>query len=170
MCLTNTQSAALAATLDVVDKVVKVLAVLIAGGWTYVNYIRGRTFKRRLEPSISGKVIRNMGVSFLSGSVQVKNVGLSKVRIEQKGTAVEVLAQVLGTDSELHPPKLNTKDIRVVEIFEKHGWVEPGEQIQESFFMVMPEGRDTIAILLKLRIVSEQVEWNADSLVEVSSA
>jgi hypothetical protein len=70
-------------TLDAIDKSVKVVAVILGGIWTYLNYIRGRTFKRRLEPRISGEVcmVSSTSTPMISGSVQAKNVGLSKVDI-----------------------------------------------------------------------------------------
>jgi hypothetical protein len=34
-------------TLDVIDKLVKIAAVMIGALWAYLNYVRGRTFKKR---------------------------------------------------------------------------------------------------------------------------
>jgi hypothetical protein len=77
------QSRHLSDVLDIIDKVTKIIALFIGAGWAYLNYLRGRTFKRRLEPSITGKTIRSKGLLLLSGVAQVKNVGLSKVVIQQ---------------------------------------------------------------------------------------
>ena len=57
-----------------------------------------RTFSHRLEPEISGKMFleyRNAWV--LSGVAKVKNLGLSKVSIEQRGTAIIIDDLVLKT-------------------------------------------------------------------------
>src|ERR1700683_1384896 len=80
----------LSSLLDVIDKVTKIAALLIGGGWVYLNYRRGRTFEKRLELKISGKEIEGKGEPLLSGSAQIKNVGLSKFPIQQKGTAILV--------------------------------------------------------------------------------
>ncbi len=156
----------LSAVLDVIDKVIKILAVLIGGGWAYLNYRRGRTFKRRLEPSISGKTIRRDRKLFLSGLAQLKNVGLSKVVIEQEGTAIEVIGlRPLGASGDT----IMRDELAVLPVFESHGWIEPGEPIQESFFLPVPSGDDLAAIQLRLRIVSKGIEWNGDSTVEIAT-
>jgi hypothetical protein len=156
----------LSITLDVVDKVTKILAVFIGGVWAYLNYIRGRTFKRRLEPNVSGKLIRAQGTLLLSGLVQVKNVGLSRVAINQRGSAVTIAALLLGDTAK--PPELSEKELQVRSVFEANGWIEPGEQIQESFLLVIPEDRRYFAFHLRLRIVSNGTEWNSDNIVEIS--
>ena len=96
---------------------------------------------------------------------QIRNVGLSKVTIEQRGTAIEVLAVV--SDSKGKQPTLGTQDVAVLSVFEVHGWIEPGEVVEESFLVPVPEHPETVAFRLRLRIVSEHIEWNCDSVVEI---
>ena len=105
--------------LDIIDKVVKILAVLIGGAWAYLNYRRGRTFKKRLELTICGKTISRNGVLLLSGSAQLKNVGLSKVPIQQKGTAI--LISNLHAGSSLVEPIEAAEALALVrEVFKDH--------------------------------------------------
>jgi hypothetical protein len=160
-----TQSKHLADVLDIIDKATKILALFVGAGWVYLNYLRGRTFKGRLEPTISGKTIRSKGILLLSGAAQVKNVGLSKVVIQQRGTGIEVLGLVRQARGD--SPALLTQDIAVLPVFEVHGWIEPGETIEESFLVPIAEHPETVAFRLGLRIVSEGIEWNCDALVEV---
>jgi hypothetical protein len=184
----NTANAPLSTTLDIIDKAVKVIAVLIAGVWGYLNYRRGRTFKRRLEPRISGKVFRSNGAWLLCGLAQLKNVGLSKVTIEQKGTAIVVDDQLLMYDP-VGVPRVESERVAVLEVFKVHGWIEPGEPIEQSFLRVLPERANRVAIHLRLRIVSPAswwrralarmtgplgmrvncrgIEWNDDSIAEI---
>ena len=159
-------SSHLSAVLDIIDKATKILALIVGAGWVYLNYRRGRTFKHRLEPIISGKMIRSKSVLLLSGIAQVKNVGLSQVPIEQRGTAIEVVSYALP-DNQTEAPKLVSQVVTVESIFEAHGWVEPGEQIEDSFLIVVPEDHEVVAFRLRLRIVSAGIEWNVDSIVEV---
>jgi len=162
------QSKHLSDVLDIIDKVTKIIALFIGAGWAYLNYLRGRTFKRRLEPTITGKTIRSKGLLFLSGVAQVKNVGLSRVVVQQRGTAIEVLALV--RQARENNPDLGTQDVDVLSVFKVHGWIEPGEVIEESFLVPVPEHPETLAFRLRLRIVSEGIEWNCDSLVEIDGA
>jgi hypothetical protein len=154
--------------LDIIDKVIKILALLIGAGWAYLNYRRGRTFKRRLEPTITGKTIRSQGILLLSGVAQVKNVGLSKVAVQQRGTAIEILAILRRPEGK--KLGLDTADVDVCSVFEAHGWIEPGETIEESFLVSVPERPDILAFRLRLRIVSGGIEWNCDSVVEIGAS
>jgi len=184
----TTANSALSTTLDIIDKGVKVVAVLIAGVWGYLNYRRGRTFKRRLEPRISGKVFRSNGAWLLCGLAQLKNVGLSKVTIEQKGTAIVIDDQLLVYDPS-GISRVESERVAVLEVFKVHGWIEPGESIEQSFLRALPGRANRVAARLRLRIVSPAsrwrkalartagplrlqidcsgIEWNDDSIAEI---
>jgi hypothetical protein len=167
---TSAHKALEAITLDVVDKGVKIAAVLIGGIWTYLNYARGRTFRRRLEPCISGKISPGVsaGAWMVSGIAQVKNVGLSKVDIEKEPTAIMIDDLVLGATAK-GTPKLLEQRIPggVFDVFDLHRWIEPGETIEQSFAVPLPANPNRAGVKLRLRIVSrhkffKSIEWNAD--------
>jgi hypothetical protein len=160
-------SSRLPAVLDITDKVVKILAVAIGGGWTYLNYVRGRTFKKRLEPKISGSKIDSNGISFLSGSAQIKNVGLSKFPIEQRGTAI-LIFDLQPSVSVTQPTAMVEVRTAVRSVFKNHGWIEPGETIEESFLLQLPEKEQRVALKLELRVVAAHIEWNANCVVGTS--
>jgi hypothetical protein len=162
----TTAQTSYATVLDFVDKAVKVAAVLIAGAWGYLNYRRGRTFKRRLEPRISGKILHSNGAWLLSGVAQLKNVGLSVVTIEQKGTAIVVDDFLVVTDAS-GATRVKEERVAVLEVFKAHGWIEPGEPIEESFLIPLPNRPNRVAAHLRLRIVSSKTEWNNDSVAEM---
>ncbi|HEY3971480.1 MAG TPA: hypothetical protein VGM18_00665 [Candidatus Sulfotelmatobacter sp.] len=159
----------LSSILDVVDKVTKILAVVIGGGWAYLNYLRGRTFRKRLELKISGKPIWCRGVLFLSGSAQIKNVGLSKFSIEQRGTAISV-SDLIPVPAVKNPVDASEELVKVRSVYKNHGWIEPGETIEESFLLQLPEDELRAAVKLELRVVAAHIEWNANSIVELDSA
>ncbi len=169
-----TPPGAQATTLDVVDKIVKIAAVILGGLWTYLNYARGRTFKRRLEPKIAGKIAQgvNGGIWLISGVAQVKNVGLSKVDIEASGTAV-LVEDLIRANTQAGIPVLVSTEVPggTLGIFERHRWIEPGETIEESFALPLPSRVDRATVRLRLRIVSRHkffrsLEWNADSTAD----
>lgn len=149
----------------IAGEIVKTLAILFGGVWAYWKFVRGRTFRRRLELTISGTSFERQGACYLSGVAQLKNIGLSKVTIEQEGTAIEVF-RISDVKSQLSEEDLQTR-----EVFAEHGWIEPGETIEEPFLLAIPEaGEQTIALRLHLRIVSRgmlsrAVEWNAGAVV-----
>jgi hypothetical protein len=156
----------LSTALDLIDKAVKILAVAIGAGWTYLNYVRGRTFKKRLEPKISGRKVDGKGISFLSGSAQIKNVGLSKFPIEQRGTAILVF-DLKPSTAVKQPTAMVEERTTVRSVFKDHGWIEPGETIEESFLLQLPENEQRVAIKLELRVVAAYIEWNANCIVDM---
>jgi len=152
--------------LDIIDKVTKIAAVLLGAAWTALTYFRGRTFKRRLELKILGKTFRTHHGLFLSGLAQIKNVGLSKVTIQQEGTAIQVFSQSSDDDAG-GSSQITEQSCAVLAVFEKHRWIEPGELIEDSFLLPIPSQDSLVALRLRLRIVAGGNEWNAYSIVEL---
>lgn len=143
--------------LDVADKGIKALAVAVGAVWTYVNVHRSRTYKRKLEPNISGTIFEKNKGFYLLISCQLKNVGQTKYTIKQEGTYIGVFAIHENGDEQR---------VSALEIFMDHGWIEPGEQINEPLIAPIPAPQTFIALKLVLRVVSEGVEWNASSIVK----
>jgi hypothetical protein len=158
----------LSSVLDIVDKVTKIGAVFIGGGWAYLNLARGRTFVKRLEARIVGKQVQSKGVPLLSGTAQIKNVGLSRFPIQQKGTAILVFdLKPSASANQLAETVEASAGIR--EVFKDHAWIEPGETIAEDFLLQLPENEERLAMKLVLRVVAAHIEWNANCVVELGS-
>lgn len=156
----------LSSSLDIIDKATKIVALLIGGAWAYLNYVRGRTFKKRLELKISAKQLRSKAGPLLSGAVQMKNVGLSKFPIQQKGTAI-IFSDLRPSPGATRPTEMTEEVVGVREVFKDHAWIEPGETIGEDFLLQLPESEDRIAMKLELRVVAAHIEWNANCIVEI---
>jgi hypothetical protein len=144
-----------------IKTMVETAAVIVGGIWAYYKFFKGRTFKPRLELAISGKATENKSVTNVLVSVQLKNVGLSKVEISERGTALRVFT--------CEPAKSEgaTEWERVTTLgaFEKHGWIEPGETIADQA-LVSVAGIGHQAVKLELRLVANGIEWNALSIIE----
>jgi hypothetical protein len=159
--------------LDVADKAVKALALLVGAVWTYLGYRRGRTFARRLEPAVAGRLIERDGKHFLMIISTVKNVGLSKVPLQQRGTACTLFALTVDKPVPGSGPPAD-----IVELFREHDWLEPGEIVGQSDLVPLPFYSDKLlGIRLQIRVVSPAVrlrnikivppvEWNASSIVD----
>lgn len=143
--------------LDVADKGIKALALIVGAVWTYINVIRSRTYKRKLELSISGRIFNKNGAYYLFASCQLKNVGQSKYTIQQRGT---YLGAFTISDKGVE------KRVLALEIFKDHGWIEPGEQICEPQIAPIPDPRTFVVLKLQLRVVSDGVEWNASCIAK----
>jgi hypothetical protein len=146
--------------LDVADKAIKTMAVLIGAAWTYNNVRRSRVYARKLEPSVSGTIFAKNGGLYILISCQLKNIGQTKYAIEQKGTYVGAFT-ITDQGEE--------RSVFAMEIFKDHDWIEPGEQISEPRIGPIPDPETYIALKLVLRIVSGGEEWNVSTIVRTDT-
>lgn len=75
---------------DDFERILKIVAVIVAACWVSFKTLRGRIFVPRLQLKLSGKFFCKESVRYLLVTMQVKNVGSSIVRIKQEGTVLEV--------------------------------------------------------------------------------
>jgi hypothetical protein len=148
---------------DILQKLFTIAAIIVGGIWTYFNFFQGRTYKMRLEPNVSGKVVTINELSHLVATISVKNVGLSKVEIEQKGSALKVLSYE-AWDGVNNILSIEWQNLTAFPVFETHQWIEPGEEITEQRLLVIPKSEYT-AFQLQLRIVSKKAAWRAMDIV-----
>jgi hypothetical protein len=152
------------AIFDILKNVAEIIAIGMAGAWAYFNFFKGRTYKTRLEPKISGKLISKNGSDYLVITAQLKNIGLSDVEIAQKGSAIRVFKY----GAEASSPQVSSVGqtrLATLPVFESHKWIESGETIEDQLLITIPE-IDYVALQLQLRLVSNRTEWNSAAIVE----
>jgi hypothetical protein len=132
--------------LDVVDKGVKAIAVAIGGLWTLWHFQRRRTYKVRLELGISGQIFCADNESYLVIACTLKNVGLSKVDLNEPETRAEVhLLKSTGRDK-----------LRRFEVFRSHEWIESGESVADSVVLPLPAPETYVALQMDLKVMSKE--------------
>ena len=60
---------------DILGTIVTAIAVVVAGVWAYFNFVKGRTYRPRLEISLSGKWHAGSGTNWFHLVISVKNMG-----------------------------------------------------------------------------------------------
>jgi hypothetical protein len=153
-------------TLMITDLSWKIAVGIAAASWTVLNYLRGRTFRRRLELKVSGEIFEKTGIHFLSVVTTAKNVGLSKVRVFQEGTWVRLVRfQSKEKTAALKLPEEIL--LGTAPIFTTHDWIEPGEEINDILFVQLPERvSEDIAVSLSLRVKSREWRWVTEADLE----
>jgi hypothetical protein len=138
-------------TLENTERIVTILGLLTGGAWAYFKFFRGRVFVPRLETDLAGRVSAADGALLLTASVRLKNVGLSRVDIHQRGTALRlsVLRGLAGLAQAAEAP---WEKARAFEIFLRHRWIESGETIHEEILIALPAA-GLRAFRLELRLV-----------------
>ena len=109
----------MAEILDIVSKIVPVLAILTGGFWAYYKYIKGRLFYPRIELQINGELDIIDSFPHLILKYQVKNIGLSKVELDKEASGIRVMKYNPPDDS-LEIESANWKSIGSFPILNKH--------------------------------------------------
>jgi hypothetical protein len=135
---------------------VKDFAVVIAGTWAYLKFIKGRVYHTRLEPSVDGKVFQHDLHEYVSVVARLNNVGASKVDLRQEGTALEVSC------ADLYPESFDHKFVRwtriaTAPVFKRHRWIEASETIEEAALFRLPS--ETSAVKIEFRLVADIHQW-----------
>ncbi len=155
-------------TLDLIRTIVQVAVVAVGAVWGYYTFVRGRTFKLRLDPAVSGRA-RNEGTTvYVTVSSKVKNIGLCKVKLSQTGTAVKILSHTLRETGSVEV--VTWQHLKTLSVFEKHATLEPGETVNDEVLIAVPAAIGQ-AFKLELRLVSKRlvsnnIEWNTLSIVD----
>jgi hypothetical protein len=143
----------------------EILAILVGAAWTYLNYFRGRTYKPRLECSVDAVIERQGPRDFLRTTIKVRNIGLSRVQIEQKGTALSIYAV-----SMTEPPVAGLNQVQwnepvaAFDLFDEQTWIEPSEPVAESMLLTLPE-MAAQAYKVVLTVTSGDIWWTAETIV-----
>ena len=154
---------ALISTVALVESVAKIAALLLGGAWAYYHYFRGRTYTSRLELGVAGEMFRHHDCDYVVATVRIRNVGLSKIPLDQEGTGLRVSSCEIPAESYGGVEWIVG---RVFETFVHHAWIEPGEPIQERIITKVPAG---LAVRLELRVVSGNQEWNTQEIIHTTS-
>ena len=149
--------------LDQTDKSIRIVAVIVGGGWAYMKFVRGRIFSTRLEPSVTGRCFRDKQGAYLIATVKLKNVGASNIVLQTQGTVLTVAGCPRATSPAPERP-VQWREINVKSIFEDHTGVEPSETIENSVLVDLPP--HLIAVRLEVRVVASGIECSATTITE----
>jgi hypothetical protein len=144
---------------DTLEHVTTSLAFIVAGVWAYLQFIRRREDKPRLEPSVTSRSIAADGRNYLLITVQLRNTGACDVDISQRGTGVEVTQLKPARTDAWEPPP-------VQDVFANHQWIEPGEVISDQILIETPP-REPLILKLQLLLYSKKhhVRWESTAIV-----
>jgi len=153
--------------LDISEKIVKIAAILTGGVWTYYTFIRGRTYRPRLETSVTGETVRRGGQTYVIARLNIRNLGTAKVDIKQEGTGLRILScDLCVSTSAPGEPKLTR--LVTLPVFKHHKWIESSETIRDEVLYVLPANH--VALKLEFRLCAKSMEWNAETYIALPEA
>jgi hypothetical protein len=154
------------ATLNDIETVIRIAALVVAAAWAYMKFVRGRVFYSRLEPEVSGNAIVEKGQATLAISIKIKNIGLSRVDIRQSGSGLRILSAVPCI-----PQKMISAEwqhLGTFPVLESHAWIEPGETVGEDRLVILPK-EASHNLLLEMNVVSGKMVWIIKRIVAIKT-
>jgi len=147
--------------------VTQTLALIAGGVWAYFKFAKGRTFRNRLIPTVSGKFISIDGSVFLVVMIQLQNVGLSRIAFEQGASAIAVFEFVPAQTEEILRVKNNL--LASFRVFgDTDRYIEPNEVVERQTLIALPRV-STVGYQLEFKVLSDSgYEWRATTIVDKS--
>ncbi len=149
---------------DVANKIIASLGLIFAGIFAYYKFVKGRIYKFRLEPNVSGEVVQKDGNKYLIATIYLKNIGISRIPIQNEGSALSLYFAEAGLDSIDDPYIMEWNESIPVAIFEDVEQLESEESIGKKYLISLP-AQVPPAIKMELRIVARGYEWTATAIV-----
>jgi len=150
-----------------VKDLVLIVATIVGAAWTYFKFFRDRTFKPRLELDVACQVVSQGDLCYLSTTMQLKNVGLSRVVLNNETTGLCIhwsLPAETGQEDALEV-RWST-DYTFVPAFSSHEWIEGGEPISETLLLeVLPVPAKAYKVVLK--VTAKEITWKSKTAVVV---
>jgi hypothetical protein len=151
-----------------IQDVVQILAFIAAGWWAYFKFVKGRTFQESLTPAVSGRFVSLDGVTYLVVSIQIKNVGSSKIDFNRDGSALILFEYIPTSGQEIHT--VADKRLTSFDVFKPNErYIEPNEIVEIQRFIAIP-GQLKAAYRLEVEILSKSgFTWSATTIVDKAS-
>jgi hypothetical protein len=149
---------------DIVFKSITVIATIVGGAWAYYHFIKGRVFEPRLTLSTSARRLRTQGTEYVLSTVELSNVGLSRIEIAKAEIRVCSLSGTAVTEA-VGFPKLT--GLKTVNVLLAHSAVESGETLKEQNILTLASDQN-LPILLYFRVVAKGVSFTAKTIAEPS--
>lgn len=145
--------------IDSLQKLITALAIIVGGFWAWLKFFRGRTFRSRLELMVSARIVMSGSNKFLKATTQMKNVGLSQVKLKKDAIYLDVFlidAAKVKPAGRLYSTMWD--EPVTFAVFKEHGWIEPAEEISDQLLLQLPES-EQLACKLKLTVNSRGNSW-----------
>jgi len=144
------------------------LALIAGGVWAYFKFAKGRTFRDRLNPAVSGKLVSIDGSVFLMVTIRFQNVGLSRIAFDQGVSSLAVFEFVPSQTEVLLSVENNR--LATVRVFrDTDRYIEPNEIVERQTLIALPHV-SAIGYQLEFEVFSDSgYEWRAMSIVDKST-
>jgi hypothetical protein len=149
---------------DIISKIITVLATIGAAGWAFYRFVKGRVFKPRLTLTVSARRLRMKGTEYVLYIVELSNVGLSRIDIDSAD--LRICSLTGKADAELvGVPQRDS--LGTCQVLLAHSYVESGEVLREENLLILPVDQ-SFPILLDFRVVARGESFTATAIAQPS--
>ena len=173
MLISNSSSAAasllgnIKSIVGIVGPSITALALIITGIWAYFKFVKGRTFKDRLQVDLDGWWHIADGRNLLQARVTLKNIGSSRILLLQDDTRLQV-SRLAAREYQLPGRVAWRKVVEKAKIFGEHDWIEPGESVSDDVLLDL-ETPEPITTLFEVWLVCRRDEVFRRRIISANS-
>lgn len=151
-------------TLDDLAKIVTIIALILGGIGAYYKLIKGRVYTIRLEPRVACQVFRTQNGCDLLLTSHLRNVGFSRVEIQQTGSGLRLLSgERYAAATTIH--KIKWKTVAAFPVFEDHKYLGANETIEDQQLIAVPQCINQQDFRVELWVTSQGSVWKAFHVV-----
>jgi hypothetical protein len=150
---------------DVLSKAITAAATVLAGGWAYYRFVKGRVFHPRLILHADAQQLRIEATTYLLSTIELSNVGLSRIDINTATLRICSLSAEAVPDVATLPNRAWLDTSRVLLA---HSWIESGEVLKEQNLLALPLDHRS-PVVIDFRVVSQGVSFVATAIAQPAS-
>jgi hypothetical protein len=152
---------------DIFSKLLTMIALVLGAIVAYFKFVKGRIYRPRIEPAITGKFAEVNGISFVLIEIILKNVGTSKISLDQSSGLDICLDEIrklpVNPAERLPIETAEWQEPKSFKVFQDHKWIESGETIrEEKMFAISP---DVAAAKLSLQAAVGKITATAMKII-----
>jgi hypothetical protein len=157
---------------DGVASLVQAGAIVIGGIWAYFKFVRGRTFAKRAELSVTPTLLPEQRPK-LKVTATLRNAGLSKLPLR---TQAVFLYGIYAAPTAENPIATGEQQLgKPKKIFAAHEWIEAQETVTDELLFLVPDSQfasehDWLAFRVECRVYAKRrrpgaLSWTASAVV-----
>jgi hypothetical protein len=155
---------------DALQKIAATFALFVGGGWVLMNYVRNLTHVPRLQIDIKAEIVDLAGGPYLLATIQVRNLGLSVIRLPEPveegagpGGSALLVSPLADEVAETDIIDNRWDGVRAFPVLVNHTSIEPGLAINEQRLLRLPLA-GVAAYRVRSRILAHQQSWSATAI------
>lgn len=155
---------------EILESIFTIIAILIGGVWTYLNFVRRRIYTQRLELHVNGKVINFNDKKLLFVQMSIRNSGLSKVLLHHETSTLAIYNYPRWHYQPIIHMAVWQDPPIMLPIFHDHNWIESSEVIEEKLLIPLTVDDDLawkvqLVVASKRRFQKSNLKWTAVEIV-----